>query len=253
MKSYVRKSTKRYSNIFPGKGEHMKGITNEELLGIITEVNERKLEKVFDKIRDLSYDVDDALARCTRAVPATRIDRLTKTNLQLRSLIRSMQSYESATKNQKSEKVKIKGDGNKVKVTIRMEPQDLEIIDKYAIRNGLTRSVVIRQVLRNWVKENTPTMNMKQSKLIDELVPKTNHNPKPMLKCGHTANAVDGEGKPACAICGCTEKGEEPFLAIRKARCECGKIVSSKMTLPFFRHCPDKEYDSYYCGCWGWD
>ena len=34
-------------------------------------------------------------------------------------------------------------------------------------------------------------------------------NNKPMMKCGHTANAVTGDNKPACAICGCTEKMNE--------------------------------------------
>lgn len=32
---------------------------------------------------------------------------------------------------------------------------------------------------------------------------------KPMMKCGHAANAVTGDNKPACAICGCTEKMNE--------------------------------------------
>ena len=32
---------------------------------------------------------------------------------------------------------------------------------------------------------------------------------KPLMKCGHTANAVTGDNKPACAICGCTEKMNE--------------------------------------------
>ena len=51
---------------------------------------------------------------------------------------------------------------------------------------------------------------------------------KPMMKCGHTANAkraVDQERNewiPACAICDCTEQTEMPNLENRQAIC-CGK------------------------------
>lgn len=79
-----------------------------------------------------------------------------------------------------------------------------------------------------------------------------------LMKCGHASNATS-EGKPACAICGCIDiikecKGIEG-LEGRKAKCsQCGKsIVNSKWELPFFKHRPDREYDTYYCGCWGWD
>jgi hypothetical protein len=30
---------------------------------------------------------------------------------------------------------------------------------------------------------------------------------KPMMKCGHAANAVTADNKPTCAICNCTELG----------------------------------------------
>ena len=40
----------------------------------------------------------------------------------------------------------------------------------------------------------------------------------------------------------------------REAKCGyCGKKTASKLELPFFKACPDKPYDEYYCGCWGWD
>ena len=44
-----------------------------------------------------------------------------------------------------------------------------------------------------------------------------------------------GRGKPECG-------GE---------RCMCEE--ESHVSLPFFRYRPEKEYDEYYCGCWGWE
>ena len=76
------------------------------------------------------------------------------------------------------------------------------------------------------------------------------------MKCGHTAQAHDEKGKPVCAICMCEEvDNERPNLAGRIARCtyNCGHKTDSSFNLPFFRHNPDKEYDSYFCGCEGWD
>ena len=77
---------------------------------------------------------------------------------------------------------------------------------------------------------------------------------KPLMKCGHTANAQTLSGEPCCAICNCYEIKNKESLDGRKAKCSsCGKIVDSEYDLPFFRFEPDKEYDSFYCGCWGWD
>ena len=78
---------------------------------------------------------------------------------------------------------------------------------------------------------------------------------KPLMACGHVANAVTYDGKPCCVICGCyTVALTECDLAGRKAKCSCcGKVVDSKESLPFFEYRPEKEYDSFYCGCWGWD
>lgn len=40
----------------------------------------------------------------------------------------------------------------------------------------------------------------------------------------------------------------------RMAKCsDCGKIEPSKPSMPFFSYREDKEYDSFYCGCFGWD
>lgn len=86
---------------------------------------------------------------------------------------------------------------------------------------------------------------------------------KYLMKCGHVANAIDADGKPICAICAPDEKGmtierivegETGGLEGRKARCPwCGKLKESKWTLPFFEYLPQKENDSFYCGCGGWD
>lgn len=83
---------------------------------------------------------------------------------------------------------------------------------------------------------------------------------KPMMKCGHAANAVDKDGNPCCAICaGSTPdafivEDKEIDLTGRKAICSyCNTIVDSSLDLPFFEYRPDKEYDNFYDGCWGWD
>ena len=40
----------------------------------------------------------------------------------------------------------------------------------------------------------------------------------------------------------------------RKAKCAmCGREKDSDYNLPFFEYRPNEEYDSYYCGCIGWD
>lgn len=81
---------------------------------------------------------------------------------------------------------------------------------------------------------------------------------RPLMKCGHSQNGTTGE-KPACALCGCTEVADvQPDLAGRKARCsyfglKCKGERESSNDLPFFKHRPDKPYDEYYCGCYGWN
>lgn len=104
----------------------------------------------------------------------------------------------------------------------------------------------------------------------------------PMLKCGHSANATDGNGKPCCAICAPNPSAYQIVgidLTGRKARCSyynkpyttgnrggnecdtCSKQPDhrchcerpSSTELAFFASHPDKEFDEFYCGCSGWD
>lgn len=105
---------------------------------------------------------------------------------------------------------------------------------------------------------------------------------KPMMKCGHAANATS-DGKPVCAICapvnGWNEIDYSPdSLEGRLARCtyygypshgrdfgpiyggcncEKGKVckceTASDSELPFFEHRPGADFDSFFCGCKGWN
>ncbi len=80
-------------------------------------------------------------------------------------------------------------------------------------------------------------------------------NNQPLMKCGHTANAYDKDNRPCCVICNCFEIAEnKPNIQGRKAKCgQCGRITDSSYDLPFFEYKQDKDYDEYYCGCYGWD
>jgi hypothetical protein len=80
------------------------------------------------------------------------------------------------------------------------------------------------------------------------------------MKCGHAANATDENGNPVCGICISFTKDARqiesklPDLKGRKAKCDyCKRIKESSFDLPFFEHKPNDKYDSYYCGCRGWD
>ena len=83
------------------------------------------------------------------------------------------------------------------------------------------------------------------------------------MECGHVANAKDENGKPVCVICAGYNEGAYLIekeaegtegLEDRKARCAyCRDVCESRWNLPFFEYRPDNEYDSYYCGCRGWD
>ena len=100
----------------------------------------------------------------------------------------------------------------------------------------------------------------------------------PLMKCGHSANGRNSKtGRPVCVICaGLTPDAEieveTPSLEGRTARCayygarpyknECPKCrgrerckceEQSSSNLAFFEYRPDAEYDSFYCGCSGWD
>ena len=81
----------------------------------------------------------------------------------------------------------------------------------------------------------------------------------PLMKCGHTANALTGNGEPVCAICAgvvaeAYEVDEKEDLTGRTAQCtSCNTKRDSSYDLAFFKYQPDKKMDSYYCGCRGWD
>lgn len=82
---------------------------------------------------------------------------------------------------------------------------------------------------------------------------------KPMMKCGHAANA-ERNGKPVCVIhFGLTPDAEivdgEMNLTGRFAHCGYGPHarVPSSTSLAFFEYKPDQDEDRYYCGCYGWD
>lgn len=87
-----------------------------------------------------------------------------------------------------------------------------------------------------------------------------------LMKCGHTAQGVDGRGRPVCVICiGINDGAETPdnnplSLESRVAMCSsCDKEKPSSYTLPFFAQgsmrggARDDTKDSFYCGCLGWD
>lgn len=80
----------------------------------------------------------------------------------------------------------------------------------------------------------------------------------PMMVCGHTANSQKADGSPCCVICygivpGADKVVPSPDLTGRTARCHCGRKEPSDFNLAFFQHTPGTEFDSYYCGHFGWD
>lgn len=82
-----------------------------------------------------------------------------------------------------------------------------------------------------------------------------------MMKCGHVANGIDKMGNPVCLICISDLKEAKiidnsplPDLTGRQAKClDCGKIVESSLGLVFFDYRPKHAFDSFYCGCKGWE
>lgn len=108
--------------------------------------------------------------------------------------------------------------------------------------------------------------------------------PLPMMECGHAANSLLTVGEdqiPACVICHGTHPGSsviadpQPDMVGWKARCTyfgtipkgrnhesnygckrgqiCDCEQDSRPDLPFFQRKPAEEFDSFFCGCWGWD
>lgn len=80
-----------------------------------------------------------------------------------------------------------------------------------------------------------------------------------IMKCGCVGNSSwkkqNGEDLPYCIIHNCVEvSNEQPNLIGRKSKCrECGNTTNSSLNLPFFHYNKDKNYDYYYCGCYGWE
>ena len=70
-----------------------------------------------------------------------------------------------------------------------------------------------------------------------------------ILECGHSANATDGKGNPACAIHSTAQGGTTPVktapdLTARQARCSCGATANSSMGLAFFEYLGDGSRDA---------
>ena len=79
-------------------------------------------------------------------------------------------------------------------------------------------------------------------------------NEKPLMKCGHIANALTGDNKPCCVICECYEEAQQKVdVSGRMMKCSCGKTEPSNPNAAFFEYKPNSDFDSFYCGCWGWD
>ena len=84
---------------------------------------------------------------------------------------------------------------------------------------------------------------------------------KRLMKCGHVGYGETTDGKPYCLICNCDKVSEKeiPDLTGRKAKCtNCWNMKDSSFKLPFFEmrknyNEEDGYFDSYYCGCMGWD
>lgn len=80
-----------------------------------------------------------------------------------------------------------------------------------------------------------------------------------LMKCGHTTSIKDSDGNYVCPICvGLTPNAriaeeKKVDLKNRTAKCTCGCERPSNYNLPFFEYCPNSQYDSFYCGCRGWD
>ncbi len=89
---------------------------------------------------------------------------------------------------------------------------------------------------------------------------------KIIMKCGcvndsHMSYPKEPQKEPkaCCSLHGTTEPAQtQPNLDKRIARCayfagKCGHSEPSSIDLAFFKYCEGKEYDEYYCGCYGWD
>lgn len=87
--------------------------------------------------------------------------------------------------------------------------------------------------------------------------------PDVLMSCGCRGDGQLADGSPVCAVHGCAEVAAAPDLTGRTATCAGGQLryrhdrpgqeVPSSLSLAFFSHRPEREHDSYYCGCSGWD
>ena len=71
----------------------------------------------------------------------------------------------------------------------------------------------------------------------------------PLMKCGHTAMAINGKtNKPCCVICHGDPRSEItddlPDLTGRLAKCGCGNTRESSIKLPFFEYKGPNSYAS---------
>jgi len=76
------------------------------------------------------------------------------------------------------------------------------------------------------------------------------------MKCGCVSSANTPQGEPVCIVHNCFEIAEYNLnmLKKRKAKCDyCKNKKQSALDLPFFEYKPEFDFDSYYCGCRGWD
>ena len=81
------------------------------------------------------------------------------------------------------------------------------------------------------------------------------------MACGHAATGRRADGTPVCVVCSMVDPAKAqtvappPDLTGRIAHCGYGKHAPkpSSVELAFFEHHPDREHDTYYCGCYGWD
>jgi hypothetical protein len=72
---------------------------------------------------------------------------------------------------------------------------------------------------------------------------------KRMAKCSYFGGKTKQMEKFAC--CGC-EKCKEQFKGDSVTGvCRC--VTESTPSLAFFKAMPEEEFDSYYCGCMGWE
>lgn len=80
-----------------------------------------------------------------------------------------------------------------------------------------------------------------------------------LMKCGHAPNGTClHTGDKICVICIGIDSGYNQVAEDMKfndmAKCMyCKTVRPSSDQLPFFSHNKEKQLDSFYCGCLGWD